>query len=172
MEVLLRTEGDEEDRREALEAAKAMLEAEGFSAALLEDQSRRYQSISNIGFGMFRLDLNLSIEQGYLGHPSAHLIASVFFFGEEVESRWESLQTESAVGQENVSAASITASPKEVIETADGADGGGNDLSEETLGNEEIVADGPAEPGDVQKETSRSALWFGWILVKLAFEIF
>lgn len=37
IEVLLCTEGDEEDRREALDAAKAMLEAEGFPPHLLED---------------------------------------------------------------------------------------------------------------------------------------
>ena len=36
-EVLLRTEGDEQDRCEALEAAKAMLEAEGFPEGLLQD---------------------------------------------------------------------------------------------------------------------------------------
>ena len=35
-EVLLRTEGDEEERREAVEAAKALLEAEGFPDHLLQ----------------------------------------------------------------------------------------------------------------------------------------
>lgn len=35
--MLLRTEGDEQDRCEALEAAKAMLEAEGFPEGLLQD---------------------------------------------------------------------------------------------------------------------------------------
>lgn len=38
-EVLLRTEGDEEERRDAVEAAKALLEAEGFPDHLL--QARR-----------------------------------------------------------------------------------------------------------------------------------
>ena len=39
VEVLLRTEGDEEDRNEALEAAKAMLDADGFPADLLEERA-------------------------------------------------------------------------------------------------------------------------------------
>ena len=37
--MLLRTEGDEEDRNEALEAAKAVLDADGFPADLLEERA-------------------------------------------------------------------------------------------------------------------------------------
>lgn len=86
---------------------------------------------------------------------------------EELQRRWEALQAQHGALEPQADPQKEP-EPADRLDRLDRLDGDGDDIMEETLGNEDVIAEVPAVS---QKETSQRKgapqLWFGWILANV-----